>query len=186
MKGIIMAGGSGTRLFPLTISLSKQMLPVFDKPMIYYPLSTLMLAGIRDVMIITTPQDVFLFQKLFKNGSHLGMNITYAVQKNPEGIAQAFIIGEKYIGKDNVALVLGDNLFYGDGFSLILEKAGRLKKGGIVFGYYVKDPERYGVVELNKNFKAKSIEEKPKSPKSNYAVTGLYFYDNKVVSIAKG
>jgi len=185
MKGIVLAGGNGTRLYPITLGISKQLLPVYDKPMIYYPLSVLMLAGIRDILIITTPNDQHSFQQLLKDGSQFGIKLTYAIQEKPEGLAQAFIIGEKFIGKDSVCLVLGDNIFYGTGFSPKLKAAAANKKGATIFGYEVKDPQRYGVVEFNKNMKAVSIEEKPKHPKSNYAVTGLYFYDNDVIEIAK-
>lgn len=185
MKGIILAGGAGTRLHPMTISISKQIIPVYDKPMIYYPLSTLMLAGIREVLIISTPQDIVLYEKLFGSGEQLGMKFSYEIQPSPDGLAQAFIIGEKFIGSDNVCLVLGDNIFYGRGFGQILSEAAQIEDGAIIFGYYVNDPQRYGVAEFDKNGKVISIEEKPEKPKSNFAVTGLYFYSNDVVAKAK-
>lgn len=185
MKGIVLSGGSGTRLYPITRGVSKQLLPVYNKPMIYYPLSTLMLAGIRDVLVITTPEDKESFIRLLGDGSSFGISITYAVQPKPEGLAQAFIIGDKFIGDDNVCLVLGDNIFYGQSFSQMLSSAAKKKDGATVFGYQVKDPERFGVVEFDKDMRAISIEEKPILPKSNYAVTGLYFYDNQVIDMAK-
>lgn len=185
MKGIILAGGSGTRLYPMTKSISKQILPIYDKPMIYYPLSVLMLAGIREVLIISTPRDLRCFEELLQDGKELGMNITYKVQEKPNGLAEAFIIGKEFIGKDSVALVLGDNIFFGQAFSPILKEAAKLKKGAEIFGYLVKDPRAYGVVEFDKNRNVISIEEKPKNPKSKYAVPGLYFYDNSVIEKAR-
>lgn len=187
MKGIVLAGGSGTRLYPSTIVVSKQLLPVYDKPMVYYPISVLMLAGIKDILIISTPHDISNFEKLLGDGSQFGVKFSYKVQPNPDGLAQAFTLGENFIGKDSVAMILGDNIFYGAGFSKSLKDAVKRADSGIatIFGYYVKDPERFGVVEFDKNGKALSLEEKPKVPKSNYAVTGLYFYDNKVIEYAK-
>jgi len=185
MKGIILAGGAGTRLYPITQSISKQIIPVYDKPMIYYPLSVLMLAGIREILIISTPSDISLYENLLGNGKQLGLEISYKIQPSPDGLAQAFVLGEEFIGNDNVCMILGDNIFYGYNFRSILEDAARLEDGATVFGYYVNDPERYGVVDFDQNGKVISIEEKPKQPKSSYAVTGLYFYSNDVVEKAK-
>jgi glucose-1-phosphate thymidylyltransferase len=185
MKGIILAGGSGSRLFPITRGVSKQLLPVYDKPMIYYPLSVLMLAGIREILVISTPQDLPSFKRILKDGTQLGLSFSFEAQPRPEGLAQAFIIGEKFIGNDTVGLILGDNIFYGPSLSRILQNAVRLKEGGIIFGYLVRDPERYGVVDFDSDGNVIGIEEKPKNPKSNYAVPGLYFYDNTVIEIAK-
>ena len=185
MKGIILAGGAGTRLYPLTKSISKQIIPVYDKPMIYYPLSVLMLAGIREILIISTPEDIHLYEDLLGDGHQLGLNLTYQIQPSPDGLAQAFIIGENFIGNEPVCMILGDNIFYGHGFGTVLLETANLKDGAVVFGYYVTDPERYGVVDFDAKGKALTIEEKPKQPKSNYAVTGLYFYGNDVVDKAK-
>lgn len=185
MRGIILAGGSGTRLYPVTKAMSKQMVPIYDKPMIYYPMSVLMLSGIKDILIISTPRDIVNFQELFQDGSELGLNIQYAIQESPNGLAEAFIIGEEFIGEENVAMVLGDNIFYGQSFSEHLREAASLESGAVVFGYYVQDPKSFGVVEFDKDGKVISLEEKPDKPKSKYAVPGLYFYDNSVVAKAK-
>lgn len=185
MKGIILAGGSGTRLYPITKSISKQIIPIYDKPMIYYPLGVLMLAGLREILIISTPKDLHLYEDLLGNGNQLGIDLSYAVQPSPDGLAQAFIIGENFIGNDTVCMILGDNIFYGDGFGQVLSETAKLQDGALVFGYYVNDPERYGVVEFDNKGKVISIEEKPAKPKSNYAVTGLYFYSNDVIAKAK-
>ncbi|WP_367333039.1 glucose-1-phosphate thymidylyltransferase RfbA [Limosilactobacillus sp.] len=185
MKGIILAGGSGTRLYPITMGISKQLIPVYDKPMIYYPLSTLMLAGIRDILIICTPEYLKLFKNLLGDGSKLGLNFSYKVQEKPRGLAEAFILGRKFIGSDNVCLILGDNIYYGAGLSQLVQSASKVVDGATVFGYHVNDPERFGVIEFDKSMHVLSIEEKPKKPKSNYAITGLYFYDNNVVDIAE-
>ncbi|MEN8156687.1 MAG: glucose-1-phosphate thymidylyltransferase RfbA [Bacteroidota bacterium] len=185
MKGIILAGGSGTRLYPITRSISKQIIPVYDKPMIYYPLSVLMLAGIREILIISTPEDIHLYETLLEDGSHLGLSLSYAIQPSPDGLAQAFLIGEEFIGSDPVCMILGDNLFYGHGFGHTLREAASIRDGAVVFGYFVTDPERYGVVEFDQSGRAISLEEKPKKPRSKYAVTGLYFYGNDVIEKAK-
>ncbi len=185
MKGILLAGGSGTRLYPLTIGISKQLLPLYDKPMIYYPLSVLMLAGIRDILLISTPNDLPLFRQVLGDGSQWGIRLSYTVQANPDGIGQAFILGEEFIGDDSVCLALGDNIFFGQGFQPVLQNAAKIKEGGIIFGYWVNEPERYGVVEFDKDYRVVCLEEKPKTPRSQYAVPGLYFYDNRVIEIAR-